>query len=122
MQHRPTLLLPYVGPDPRSHFLALLPVQTPEVRAFYIDQAITVRPNVRVIRDPIGRQGFERKEITNTEDPSGLAVPTGSFRAPYFLDFPGPDARYAEQDLGETIFSEMESFPLEAGNGWTFVP
>jgi hypothetical protein len=53
-----------------SHFHALLPVRTEAARAFYIDQAITARLSVRALRDLIGRQGFERKEIANAQTPA----------------------------------------------------
>lgn len=48
-----------------THFKAILPVRTSEARAFYVEQAITARLSVRALRELIGRQGFERKEIAN---------------------------------------------------------
>jgi hypothetical protein len=60
--------------------------------------------SVRALRDLIGRQGFERKEIANAQTPGGSMVPTDSFR-----------------DLEEAIVRDLESFLLEVGNGWTFV-
>jgi predicted nuclease of restriction endonuclease-like (RecB) superfamily len=104
-----------------SHFKAILPVRTPEARAFYIDQALTAQLSVRALRELIGRQGFERKEIANAQTPGGSIVPVDSFRDPYFLDFLGLTDAYAERDLEETIIREMEAFLLEVGNGWAFV-
>ena len=104
-----------------SHFIVLLPVRTPEARAFYINQALTARLSVRTLRDLIGRQSFERKEIANTQTPGGSAVPADSFRDPYFLDFLGLKDVYAERELEEAIIREMESFLLEVGDGWAFV-
>ncbi len=104
-----------------THFKTLLPIQDPVARAFYIDQAITGRLSVRALRDLIGRQGYERKEIANSQAIGGALIPTDSFRDPYLLDFLGLKDAYAEQDLEEAIIREMESFLLEIGQGWAFV-
>lgn len=58
-----------------THLTMLLPVRTDEALAFYIEQAITGRPSARALRELIGRQGFERKEIANSQTPGGSAVP-----------------------------------------------
>lgn len=104
-----------------SHFKVLLPVYSEEARAFYIQQALDARLSVRALRELIGRQGFERREIANSQTPGGSAVPLDSFRDPYFLDFLGLKDVHAERDLEEALIREMETFLLEVGNGWTFV-
>ncbi|WP_188503831.1 PDDEXK nuclease domain-containing protein [Nesterenkonia alkaliphila] len=104
-----------------THFLALIAVPNAQARQFYAEQAVASRLSVRALRDLIGRQGFERKEIANAQTAGSAAVPADSFLAPYFLDFLGlPDA-YAEQDLEDAIVRDMQSFLLEAGDGWAFV-
>lgn len=104
-----------------SHFKVLLPLRSPEARQFYIEQAIAGRLSVRALRDLIGRQGFERKEIANAQTPGGSAVPADTFRDPYFLDALGLKDAYAERDLEAAIIRDLESFLLEVGNGWAFV-
>lgn len=104
-----------------SHFKVLLPVPTAEARQFYIDQAVAARLSVRGLRELLGRQGFERKEIANAQTPGGSAVPTGSFRDPYLLDFLGLQSAYDERDLEDAIVHDLEAFLLEVGNGWAFV-
>lgn len=104
-----------------SHFIAILPVPTHEAREFYIDQAVAGRLSVRALRDLIGRQGYERKEIANAQTPGGSNVPADSFRDPYLLDFLGLKDAYVEHDLEEAVLREMEAFLLEVGNGWAFV-
>lgn len=104
-----------------SHFKDLLPVYSDEARAFYIKQALDARLSVRALRELIGRQGFERREIANAQTPGGSAVPLDSFSDPYFLDFLGLKDTFAERDLEEALIRDMEVFLLEAGNGWTFV-
>ena len=77
--------------------------------------------SVRALRELIGRQGFERKEIANAQAPSDAVVPVDTFRDPYLLDFLGLRDAYAERDLEAAIMADMEEFLLEAGNGWGFV-
>lgn len=104
-----------------THTKALLPVRTDDARKFYIDQAIAARLSVRALRELIGRQGFERREIANAQTPGGSAVPTDSFRDPYLLDFLGLRDTYDEHDLEEAIIRDLQEFLLEVGNGWAFV-
>lgn len=104
-----------------SHFKVLLRVERPEARAFYIEQAVTAHLGVRALDELIGRQGYERKEIANAQAPDGSTVPVDSFRDPYLLDFLGLKSAYVERDLEEAIVRDLETFLLEAGNGWAFV-
>jgi predicted nuclease of restriction endonuclease-like (RecB) superfamily len=104
-----------------THFRALLPVYSAEARAFYIQQTLDARLSVRALRELIGRQGYERREIANAQTPGGSAVPMDSFSDPYFLDFLGLKDTFAERDLEEALIREMEVFLLEVGNGWAFV-
>lgn len=104
-----------------SHFKDLVPVRTYEARQFYIDEAIAARLSVRGLRDLIGRQGFERKEIANTQTPGSSMVPADSFRDPYLLDFLGLQGAYDERDLEDAIVHDLQEFLLEVGNGWAFV-
>jgi predicted nuclease of restriction endonuclease-like (RecB) superfamily len=104
-----------------THIKAILPVRDPDARAFYVDQAVSGRLSVRALRELIGRQGYERKEIANAQIPGGSMVPADSFRDPYLLDFLGLQDAYAERDLESAIIRDLEPFLLEAGAGWTFV-
>lgn len=104
-----------------SHFKDLLPVRTDEARQFYIDQAVAARLSVRGLRDLIGRQGFERREIANAQTPGSSMVPADSFRDPYLLDFLGLRGAYNERELEDAIVHDLQEFLLEVGNGWAFV-
>jgi predicted nuclease of restriction endonuclease-like (RecB) superfamily len=104
-----------------THFKALLAVWSDDARAFYVEQALSAHLSVRALRDLIGRQGYERKEIANAQTPGGSVVPVDSFQDPYFLDFLGLGERYPERDLEDAIIREMEAFLLGVGVGWTFV-
>src|SRR5699024_2952546 len=43
-----------------THFRALLPLKTPEARAFYVQEAVSQRLSVRGLRQLIARKGYER--------------------------------------------------------------
>lgn len=104
-----------------SHIIAIIAVDDVAARLFYVSQALDARLSVRALRELIGRQGFERREIANAQTPGGSAVPLDTFSDPYFLDFLGLKDTYAERDLEDALIREMETFLLEVGNGWTFV-
>ncbi|GEE00316.1 DUF1016 domain-containing protein [Gordonia spumicola] len=104
-----------------SHFITLIAVGSDTARDFYIQQTLDARLSVRALRELIGRQGFERREIANAQTPGGSAVPLDTFSDPYFLDFLGLEDAYAERDLEDALVRDMEAFLLEVGNGWTFV-
>lgn len=104
-----------------THLTMLLPVRTDEARTFYIEQAISGRLSAKGLRELIGRQGFERKEIANAQTPGSAMVPVDSFRDPYLLDFLGLRGAYSERDLEDAIVHDLQEFLLEVGNGWAFV-
>lgn len=64
------------------------------------------------MRELIGRQGFEGKEIADAQTTGGVVVPADTFRDPYFLHFPGLKDVCAEPDLEEAIIRDMEAFLL----------
>ena len=104
-----------------THFRALLPLNTPEVRAFYVQEAVSQGLRVRGLRQLIARKGYERREIANTQIVGETAAPRGVFRDPYLLDFRGREDTFLERDLETAIIRDMEAFLLEAGNGFAFV-
>lgn len=104
-----------------SHIVEILPVRTPEARMFYARQVGDHHLSVRELRKIIARKAFERQEIANSQVADGSAVPLDTFRDPFLLDFLRLHDSYQERDLESAIIRELESFLLEAGNGWTFV-
>ncbi len=104
-----------------SHFHTLLPVGTPEARAFYVKETIDRRLSVRELRRAIERKAFERREIADSQTPEGTAVPLDTFRDPMLLDMLGLADTFMERDLEAALRHDMEAFLLEAGRGWTFV-
>ena len=104
-----------------THFRALLPLKTPEARAFYVQEAVGQGLSVRGLRQLIARKGYERREIANAQIVGETAVPRDVFRDPYLLDFLGLEDTFLEHDLEAAIIRDMEAFLLEAGNGFAFV-
>ncbi len=121
-----------------SHFLALLPLKTGEVRHFYALQCAEEGWSVRELRRQIERRTYERASLASVQIPSSgestLLNPKGStsatpasdatrrvFKDPYFLDFLGLRPGHDEADLEAAILRELEAFILELGRGFAFV-
>lgn len=104
-----------------THFRALLPLKTPEARAFYVQEAVSQGLSVRGLRQLIARKGYERRVIANAQIVGETSVPRDVFRDPYLLDFLGLEDTFLERDLEAAIIRDMEAFLLEAGNGFAFV-
>ena len=104
-----------------THFRALLPLKSPEARAFYVQEAMAQGLSVRGLRHLISRKAFERREIANAQVVGETGVPRDVFRDPYLLDFLGMEDTFLERDLEAAIVRDMEAFLLEAGNGFAFV-
>ncbi len=104
-----------------THFKILLPVSSPEARAFYVKETIERRLGVRDLRQAIERKAFERREIADSQIPEGSAVPLDAFRDPTLLDMLGLADTFLERDLEAALRRDMESFLLEAARGWAFV-
>jgi predicted nuclease of restriction endonuclease-like (RecB) superfamily len=103
-----------------SHIRELLPLKTPEARAFYAGEVAAKRLGVRELRDAIGRKAYERREIANSQIPAGSAMPLDTFSDPTMLHMLGLKDSYAEADLEQAILHDLESFLLEVGQGFTF--
>ncbi|MEF3322196.1 PDDEXK nuclease domain-containing protein [Gulosibacter sp. GYB002] len=104
-----------------THFRALLPLKSPEARAFYAQEAMAQGLSVRGLRHLISRKAFERRAIANAQLVGDTSVPRDVFRDPYLLDFLGLKDTFLERDLEAAIVQDMEAFLLEAGNGFAFV-
>ena len=104
-----------------TYFRALLPLKSPEARAFFVQEAMAQGLSVRGLLHLISRKAFERREIANAQFVGETGVPRGVFRDPYLLDFLGLEDTFLERDLEAAIARDMEAFLLEAGNAFAFV-
>jgi len=104
-----------------SHIIELLPLKSDEERLYYANDAATRNYGAKELRRQISRKAYERKEIANTSLSQESTVPFNIFKDPYLLDTLGLKENFVEADLEKAILTELESFILEFGNGFTFV-
>jgi len=114
-----------------SHFRELIPLENKLKVEFYTQLAIMDNWSVRVLRDRINSQLFERTALSKKPDElinyeiENLKKAKVSkdivLKDPYLLDFLELDDRYLEKDLEDSILRDIEKFILELGVGFTFV-
>jgi predicted nuclease of restriction endonuclease-like (RecB) superfamily len=115
-----------------THFRALIYIDDPLKRVFYVEMCRVERWSTRTLEKKIGGMLFERTALSRKPDQlirQELAAlrdedrvsPDLVFRDPYLLDFLGLKDVYGERDLEEAILRELESFILELGAGFAFV-
>lgn len=115
-----------------THFLAVIPIEDPVKRMFYIEMCKIEKWSVRTFRERIKSMLYERTAISkkpeetiknellqlkNTNQISTDLV----FRDPYFLDFLGLKDTYSEKDLESAIIAQLQRFISELGNDFAFM-
>jgi len=115
-----------------THFIALIPIEDPLKRAFYIQMCINEHWSVRTFRERINSMLYERTAISQkpkktilndlklleTEDRMSADL---AFRDPYFLDFLGLSDKFSEKDLENAIIAELQHFIIEFGTDFAFL-
>jgi len=104
-----------------SHFIEILPLETDKARLYYAKEVITRNLGIRELRNQISRKAYERQEIANSQLSKDTIIPFNVFKDPYLLDTLGLKENFLEADLEKAILTELESFLLEFGHGFTFV-
>jgi predicted nuclease of restriction endonuclease-like (RecB) superfamily len=104
-----------------SHFIELLTLKTDDARLYYANDAATRNYGAKELRRQISRKAYERREIANTELMPGSDIPINIFKDPYLLDLFGLKENYLEADLEKAILTEIETFILEFGHGFSFI-
>ena len=115
-----------------THILAIIPIDDPLKRDFYIQICINEKWSVRTFRSRIKSMLYERTAISKKSDETiknDLAIleqeqkvnPDVVFRDPYFLDFLGLSDTYSEQDLENSILVELQKFITELGSDFAFL-
>ncbi|MFP3559307.1 PDDEXK nuclease domain-containing protein [Paraburkholderia sp. SIMBA_049] len=115
-----------------THLKALIYIDDPVKRDFYIELARVERWSTRQLQERIDSMLFERSAISRKPEEAirgDLAMlrderrvsPDVLLKDPYVLDFLGLNDHYLEKDLEDAILREMEQFLLELGAGFTFV-
>ena len=116
-----------------SHYKALMRVEKPEARMYYIRECVAQNWSVRALERQIGtfyyerilsskkRSAVKKEGIENTK---GLAPSVIDFiKDPYVLEFleVKPNAHILENDLEQSLLSNIQQFILELGKGFAFV-
>jgi len=116
-----------------SHFLEFIKIEDETKRQFYITFAMHEQRSVRILRNRIDSQLFERTMISKEPDETiqydlqqltsqETAINQKLFvRDPYLLDFLWLEKSFSEKDLENAILQELEKFILEFGNDFAFL-
>lgn len=115
-----------------THIIALIPIEDPLKRDFYIEMCKMDKWSVRTLRGRIDSMLFERTAISKKGEETILhdieqlkneekLSPDLVFRDPYFLDFLGLQDKYSERDLETAILIELQGFIIELGADFAFL-
>jgi len=115
-----------------THIIAIIPIEDPLKREFYIEMCKLEKWSVRTFRERINSMLYERTaiskkpELTIQNDLELLKneqkiSPDIVFRDPYFLDFLGLKDSFSEKDLETAILVELQKFIIELGSDFAFM-
>ena len=115
-----------------THLLAVIPIENPLKRMFYIEMCKIEKWSVRTFREKIDSMLYERTAISKLPEQTiknelqqlseaNQLTPDLVFRDPYFLDFLGLKDTYSEKDLEASIVAELQRFIAELGNDFAFM-
>jgi predicted nuclease of restriction endonuclease-like (RecB) superfamily len=115
-----------------THIIAIIPIEDPIKRAFYIEMCAHERWSVRTFRERINSMLYERTaiskkpELTIQNDLDQLKqqqslTPDLVFKDPYLLDFLGLSDTYSEKELESAILVELQRFIIELGSDFAFM-
>jgi predicted nuclease of restriction endonuclease-like (RecB) superfamily len=115
-----------------THIIAIIPIEDPLKREFYIEMCKHERWSVRTLRERINSLLYERtaiskrpeetirKELEQLRNEQQL-TPDLVFRDPYVLEFLGLKDTFSEKDLESAIIAELQSFIIELGSDFAFM-
>jgi len=115
-----------------THILAIIPIDNPLKREFYIEMCKLENWSVRTFRDRINSMLYERTAISKKPEETikndiellknkQQLTPDMIFRDPYFLDFLGLSDKYSEKDIESAILAELQNFIIELGLDFAFL-
>ncbi len=114
-----------------TQYKLLLRIEDEDKRTYYIEETCNNNWSSRQLERQINSQLYERLLLSNEKE-KVLAVackeaqpehPKEIIKGPMVLEFLGlkPQAAYYEKDLENALITNMQSFLLELGNGFSFV-
>ena len=115
-----------------THILALIPLDNPLKRAFYIEMCKHEKWSVRALRERVNSMLYERTAISKKPEETirnelqhlgdgSQITPDLVFRDPYFLDFLDLKDSYSERDLESAVVAELQRFIIELGTDFAFL-
>jgi len=115
-----------------THILAVIPIEDPLKREFYIEMCYLEKWSVKTFRNRIQSMLYERTAISKKPETTikhdlellkneQKLTPDLVFRDPYFLDFLGLRDKYSEKDLETAIVAELQNFIIEFGSDFAFM-
>ena len=115
-----------------THLRTLIAIEDPLKRQFYTELARIEGWSTRALKDKMDGMLYERSAIAKRPEElveSALTAlgsddrmtPDLVFQDPYILDFLGLPSDFSEAELEAAILSELETFLLELGQGFSFV-
>lgn len=114
-----------------SQYKLLIRIEDEDKRTYYIEEVCNNNWSFRQLERQINSQLYERLLMSNDKE-KVLAVakkeakpehPKEIIKDPMVLEFLGlkPQSAYYEKDLESALITNMQSFLLELGNGFSFV-
>lgn len=111
---------------------ALMYIDEPLKRDFYIEMCKMNHWNTRTLQDRINSMLYERTAISRKPDElivqelsllqeENKLTPDLVFRDPYFLDYLGLADTYSVKDLESAIIAELQQFIIELGSDFAFM-
>jgi len=115
-----------------SHIKALIYIEEPLKRDFYIQICRVEHWSVRQLQERINSMLFERTAISKKPEETiendlellrtqGQQSADLTFRDPYVSDFLGLSDSYSEKDLETAILAELQRFISELGSDFAFI-
>ncbi len=116
-----------------THYRAIIAIENPEIRKFYMDEAIKGNWSYRQLERQISSCTYSRVlkhkqevEVIKGIDEESQSVkydPNTVIKDPYMLEFLGLDinSKYLEKDLEKALIDHLQKFLLELGRGFCFV-
>lgn len=113
-----------------SHYCALIKVENPNAREFYLQETLKANYSVRQLQRQINTHFYER--LLSSQNKSSVAAeiqtlepktPEDIIRDPYILEFLGLDGikDLYENNLETALITHLQKFLLELGRGFSFV-
>lgn len=115
-----------------THIIALIPIDDPLKREFYIEMCKMEHWSVRALRGRISSMMYERtaiakkpeavikKDIATLRDEGRMSADL-AFRDPYVLDFLGLRGAFSEKKLEKALVADMRNAILELGGDMAFL-